>query len=370
MRGTSAGLSIGPFHPSLPGPLKLSLQLEGEVVVDGKIETGFVHRGLEKCTETRPWIASIVYADRLDPEASAFAELALCMAVEEVMGTEVPDRAKSIRIAVSELTRISVHLGFLVRMADACGAQTFSHYVLRDRERVLDLFELLTGTRFLHNYFRFGGVASDVTEGFVERVLEVCDLMLVRLKEYNDLLTYNDTFLRRTRGVAPVSSETMKRLGGTGPNARASGVGFDIRKALPYSGYNKVQFGVPTLNSELAEGGDAHSRFVIRLQEIPQSVSILRQVLEGLAPGEVGGARADHEVRVPRGEAYSRVESGRGLLACYAASDGGSTPLRVQYRTPSVAHISIVEKTLRGLQLQDVPVAVASFGIGVAEADR
>ncbi len=370
MKGVSSALTLGPFHPALPGPMRLAVELEGEVVASGRIETGFAHRGLERSTELQPWIASVAYADRLDPEASSFAELALCLAVEDIMGIEVPERARGIRVAACELSRISVHLGFLVRMAETCGAKTFSHYVLRDRERVLDLFELLTGARFLHNYFRFGGVATDVTEGFVERVLEVCDLMLVRLKEYNDLLTYNETFLRRTRGVARIPAELISRFGGTGPNARASGIGFDVRKAFPYSGYERVQFGVPVLNSELPQGGDAHSRFVIRLQEVPQSVSILRQVLEALPGGEFEGARADHEVKVPRGEAYARVESGRGLLGCYVASDGGPKPLRVQFRAPSVAHLAIAEASLRGLQLQDVPLAIASVGIGIAEADR
>jgi NADH-quinone oxidoreductase subunit D len=382
MKSASSTLSMGPFHPSLPGPMKLGLEIEGEVVVRSRVESGFAHRGVERCIETRPWISAVAYADRLDPEASAFAELALCLAVEEILGTEVPDRAKMIRVAVCELTRISAHLGFLVKMSETCGAKTFSHYVLRDRERVLDLFELLTGTRFLHNYFRFGGVVVDVTEGFVERVLEVCDLMLVRLKEYNDLLTYNETFLRRTRGLAPLPAAWIKRYGVTGPNARASGVAFDVRKALPYSGYERAQFGVPVLSSnrnadseggaaqQAGPGGDAHSRFVIRLQEIPQSVAILRQLLESLPGGEFEGARADREVQIPRGEAYARVESSRGLLACYVASDGGPTPLRVQFRVPSAGHLRIVEPMLHGVQLQDVPVAIASLGISIAEADR
>lgn len=298
---------IGPYHGALPGPMKLRLRLDGEIIVSAEVETGYLHRGLEKALELHSWQASIAFADHLDPEGAVFGELSLCLSVEEVAEIEVPARAQVIRIILSELARISSHMGFIVRMARAVGAETMVHYVLRDRERVLDLFELLTGARFSINFLRFGGVKADITDGFIERVLEVCDLIQIRLKEYNDLFTFNHAFLKRTVDMGVISPEMIAKYGVTGPTARGSGVAFDVRKAIAYSGYEKLDFSVSVESGP--ETGGAHARFLVHLREIGQSVAILRQSAERVPSGEHQIARIEKEFAVPAGEGYARIES-------------------------------------------------------------
>jgi NADH:ubiquinone oxidoreductase subunit D len=364
---------IGPYYASLPGPMKLGLTLDGEVIVAAKVETGFLHRGLEKALELHEWSAAIIYADHLDPEAAIYGELALSLAVEEIAGVDVPPRATSIRMVLSELSRISSHLLCLVKVAQAVGAETLIHYVLRDRERVLDLFELLTGARFTLGFLRFGGVRADVTEGFIERVIDVCELIRVRIKEYNDLFTYNKTFVSRTTQVGEISPELIKRAGITGPNARASGVDFDVRKAHPYLNFGNQDFKVPLGRA----GGGAHERLVLRLREVSESLEILKHVAETMPQGEylnrkalVGLDQGYYQIQVPEGEAYTRVESARGLTGCHVVSDGSPYPCRVQFRSPSTAVLVTLPEILEGNKIEDLPVLLAGLDIGIAEADR
>jgi NADH-quinone oxidoreductase subunit D len=359
---------IGPYHGSLPGPMKLRLKLDGEIIVSGAVETGYLHRGLEKSFELHSWQASIAYADHLDPEGAVFGELALCLAVEEVAEIEVPARARGIRVILSELARISSHMGFIVRMARAVGAETMVHYVLRDRERVLDLFELLTGARFSLNFMRFGGVKADVTEGFIERVLEVCDMIQVRLKEYNDLFTFNHAFLKRTADIGVITPGLVAKYGVSGPNARASGVDFDVRKAYPYTSYQDIDFLVPV--EPVSQGGGAHSRFLVHLREIAQCVAILRQTADRIPSGDYQIARIEKEFAVPAGEGYARIESARGLLGCHVVADGTTNPARVQFRSPTSAHLLVIPELLPGIRVEDLPVLLASLDLGMAEADR
>jgi NADH-quinone oxidoreductase subunit D len=348
--------------------MRLKLKLDGEIIVSGDVETGFLHRGLEKTFELHSWQASIAYADRLDPEGAIFGELALCLAVEEISEIEVPPRAQAIRVILAELGRVSSHMGFIVRMARAVGAETMVHYVLRDRERILDLFELLTGARFSLNFLRFGGVKADITEGFIERVLEVCDLIQVRLKEYNDLFTFNHAFLKRTVGVGVLTPALITKYGVTGPAARGSGVATDVRKSHPYSGYEKLDFVSPV---ETGPGsGGAHARFLVHLKEIAQSAAILRHSAERVPSGEFQIARIEKEFAVPSGEAYSRTESSRGLLGCHVVADDRAHPSRVQFRTPSAAHIALIPELLEGIRVEDLPVLLLSLDLGIAEADR
>jgi NADH-quinone oxidoreductase subunit D len=361
---------IGPYHGALPGPMRLSLKLDGEVIVSGAVETGFLHRGLEKAFEQNSWRSSVAYADHLDPEGAVFGELALCLAVEEIASIEVPVRAQAIRVLLAELTRISGHMGYIVKMARAVGAETMVHYVLRDRERVLDLFELLTGARFSLNFLRFGGVKADVTEGFIERVLEVCELIRIRIKEYNDLFTFNHSFLRRTAGVGVISLESIHRLGITGPCARASGETLDVRKTDPYSGYEKLDFNVPVGRGEGGEVGDAHDRFLIRLREVAESVEMLKQAADMMPKGGFTQMDASQEFNVPAGEAYSRIESSRGLLSCHVVSDGKHRPSRIQFKTPTTPLLEVVPEIVQGVRIEDLPVVLASLDLGIAEADR
>jgi NADH-quinone oxidoreductase subunit D len=361
---------IGPYHGALPGPMRLKLRLDGEVIVSGEVESGYLHRGLEKAFELHPWRASILYVDRLDPEGAAFGELAFCMAVEEMAGIPVPPRAQAVRLILCELTRISCHLNYAVKVARAIGGDTFVHYVLRDREKILDLFELLAGARFSLNFFRFGGIKADVTEGFIERVSETCDMLRVRLKEYNDLITFNQVFLKRTVGVGILSQEDVIRWGVTGPNARASGVAFDVRKAHSYGGYDKIDLEIPVGKGEGGFLGDSHERFLLRLREISQSLEILKNLAESIPSGPFMNEQPPGELEVPKGEAYCRVESSRGLLGCHVMSEGGNFPSRVQLRTPTVAHLRVLPRLLAGLRIEDLPVVLASLDLNIAEADR
>jgi NADH-quinone oxidoreductase subunit D len=362
--------TIGPYHGALPGPMSIRLRLDGEVIVAGDVETGFLHRGLEKAFELQSWQSAVSYADRLDPEAAAFGELALCLAVEEIGEIVPPPRAQAIRVIVCELSRVSAHLGYLARMARAAGSETMVHYVLRDREKILDLFELLTGARFSMNFLRFGGVASDVTEGFIERVLEACDLVRVRLKEYNDLFSFNQAFLRRSAYIGTVDRALAAAHGMTGPNARSAGIAFDVRKAHPYSGYGQLDFSVPVGQGEGGAPGDAHDRFVIRLREIAQSLEILKEAADGIPSGDFSRMRVGRGCVVPAGEAYARVESARGMLGCHVVSGGGERPERVQFRAPSAAAVGAIPELIRGARLEDLPIILASLDIGVAEVDR
>lgn len=361
---------IGPYHSSLPAPMRMKLYLDGEVISSCEVETGFLHRGLEKACELHSWRSVVAYSDHLDPESAVYGELALCLAVEEIGDIHVPPRAQSIRVILAELTRISAHLAYMVRMAKAVGSETIIHYLLRDREKVLDLFELLTGARFSINFLRFGGVSADITDGFIERVLEVCDLIRFRMKEYNDLFTYNHGFLKRTTYVGTLSQELVLNCGITGPNARASGISFDVRKVLPYLRYDQLEFEVPVGSGEGGNRGDAHDRFILRLREMSQSLEILRQICDTVPQGEFINRKLDKDAIVPAGEAYSRIESPRGLLGCHVVSDGSSRPSRVHFRVPSLSNLMAISHLLVGIRIEDLPVVLASLDLGIAEADR
>jgi NADH-quinone oxidoreductase subunit D len=361
---------IGPYHGSLPAPMRMSLRLDGEIIASAKVETGFLHRGLEKTCELHSWQAVISYADHLDPEIAVFGELAVCLAVEEIGNIEIPARAKSIRIILCELSRISAHLAYIVRMAKAVGSETIIHYVLRDRERILDLFELLTGARFSLNFLRFGGVNADVTDGFIERVLEVCEMIRFRMKEYNDLFTFNQGFLNRTSSLGVISSHLIRTCGITGPNSRAAGSSFDVRKDAPYLGYDELDFEVPIGRGEGGSVGDVHDRFLLRLREITQSMEILKQIADAVPAGAYISSKVDRGYLVPAGEAYSRIESSRGLLGCHVVSDGKSKPSRIQFRPPTLANLMAVPYLVPGIRIEDLPVLLASLDLGIAEADR
>lgn len=361
---------IGPYHGSLPAPMRLQLSLDGEIIARCQVETGFLHRGLEKACELHPWRSTVAYADHLDPEVAVFGELALCLAVEEIGEISVPPRAQNIRLILSELTRISAHLSYMVRMGKAVGANTLIHYVLRDREKILDLFELLTGARVSLNFLRFGGVIADVTDGFIERVLEVCEMIRIRMKEYNDLFTFNHIFLKRSASVAPISIDLIRRCGITGPNARASGLSSDIRKDSPYLGYDKLDFEVSIGKGEGGIIGDVHDRFLIRLREITQSMEILKQLVDHVPSGEFINGKIEKDYNVPAGEAYARIESSRGVLGCHVVSDGKSCPSRVQFRPPTVANLMALPHLVEGIRIEDLPVVLASLDLGIAEADR
>ncbi len=357
-------LELGPYHKFLPGLFRLFLELDGERIVEGSPQVGFSHRGLEKAFELQTWPACLLYADRLDPESAIFSELVFCLAVEEIGGIAVPPRANAIRLILSEMTRISCHLLYMVKLAKECRAENFVHYVLRDREKILDLFELITGARFSHNYLRFGGVREDITDGFIERVLEVCANIEFRLKEYEGLFFDNSVFLKRCQEIGRVHPEWVFKYGMTGPNARATGILIDVRKDQPYCGYENLAFEVPTST------GDVYGRLQLRVLEIKESIKILKQVVEVIPAGEFLSIKAEKGFKLPRGEAYVRVEGSRGCLGCHVVSAGGSSPERVQFRVPSMAYVRSLSEFLQGMRMEDLPIVLASLDLSMSEVDR
>ena len=359
---------IGPFDGRLPGPMRMGIDLDGEMISRVSIENGFAHRGLERLFMEHSWQVCIAFADRIDPEAAIFGELAYCMAVERLANIKVPRRAEKIRILMSELNRISCHLKFVACMARSVHSETAFHYILRDREKILDLYELQTGSRFSPNYLCFGGVGFDVSEGFVEKVLEVRNLLKIRISEYNKLFSRNFGFLNRAKETGVLSLQAIKKFGITGPNARASGQRFDVRSSWPYSDYAAFDFSGYEQSDFV--GGDIYDRYRIRLLEMNQSLELIKQVSESVTDGDIISSDYKPKMSLPSGEAYACVESPRGLLGCSVVSDGGQIPVRVQFNTPSSHVLEGLPEVLRGERIEDLAVVLASLDICVAEVDH
>jgi NADH-quinone oxidoreductase subunit D len=361
---------LGPYHPALPGPMRIALELEGERIARAQVETGFLHKNLEKAFERNPWRSSLVYAERLDPVAPLSGGLVLCLAVEETGEISVPERGQRIRLILAELSRVLVHLKFIAKMARAAGLETMMHYVLRDSEKILDLFELLTGSRYAKSYLRFGGVQADATAGFLERVHELCDLLRIRTKEYNDLFSFNFCFVQRATRVGTLDLSLAEKCGVTGPNGRASGSEADVRKSRAYLSYDHLDFKVPKGGGFQGRTGDVYARYLIRLREILQSLEILKQAIDNVPAGDFLNSKAERDFSIPRGEASCCIESPRGLLGCHVVSDGGINPSRVQFHPPTRGHVDVIPELLRGNCLEDLALILASLDLGISELDR
>ncbi len=362
--------SIGPIDRQLPGIMKIDLDIDGEKILNAKVISGFTHKALEKMHENLNWFSSIVAVDRIDSEASIFYETAFFQAVEEICNILVPRRAQVIRLILCELNRIQCHLGSLSRLCMSLEYETASKYLMRERELILDLFELMTGARFNVGFLRIGGVSFDITEGFIERIFETVRLIQVRLREYRALMSENRIFIERLSGTAPLSQELAHECGVTGPNLRASGTAFDVRKATPYSCYDLFPFNVPVGLGTGGTLGDAFDRMKVRIDEIQESLTLLVAVAEAVPPGEHTALRIPPDFRVPSGEATSRVEGPRGLIQCHVVSDGDVKPLRVAWRTPSTAHLYLVPSLLKGVTLQNLSLVLASLDLKLSEVDR
>ncbi len=366
----TSALSWGPIQAGLPAPMRLDFKMDGERIVTARVETGYLHKGLEKSFEGRNWFSAVVGADRLDSSGSSFSEMALCLAVEEICNIQVPRRAQSIRLILCELNRVSNHLAYLAKMAQSVGFETIMHYILRERESILDLFELMTGSRFNLAFFRYGGVTADITEGFIERVFEVCRQIQIRIKEYHALMVDNEVFVSRLAWLGTLSAEDIYTYGITGPNARASGVQMDVRKSFPYSGYELVEFNVPAGRGARGSSGDSFDRLMVRLEELQECIQILVHVAERVPAGDFACLKVGYDFTAPAGEAFARVESARGYLGCHVVSSGEASPVRVQWRTPSSHHVRALPKLLRGVALQDVSVLLASLDLCMSEVDK
>lgn len=358
-------ISLGPHHPSTHGVLRVAITTDGEVVTGAQPDIGYLHRATEKLAEKRTYPQIIVLTDRLDYLAAMTNNWAYCLAVEKMLNVAIPERADWLRLIVGELQRIASHCVFIGTYGIDIGAFTpFFYSFGRERERILDLFEELCGARLTYNYIRIGGVMADAPEGWLDKVKRLLPDLKAAADEYDKLLTYNPIFMDRTKGLGSLSAEAASAWGLTGPNLRASGVAYDVRKSDPYGLYDRVQFDTP-----LGKAGDCWDRFALRVQEVRESVRILEQALAAIQPGETMGKVAKI-FRVPPGEGYGHLEAPRGDLGFYLVSDGSPSPYRMHIRAPSFINLQVLQQQLRGWKIADVIAILGSIDIVLGEVDR
>ena len=382
-------INMGPQHPSTHGVLRLMLELDGETVLRTKPVIGYLHTGMEKTQEELMYVQGGTNVTRMDYLAPMFNETVFAMAVEELLGVEVPPRATWIRMLLCELTRLSSHLLFMATNGMDVGATSMMLYGWRERERVLAFFEKATGLRMNHNYIRPGGVAADLPDGWQQDVLDICDRILPRLEEYDTLLTGQPIFRERTEGVGVLTSEQAIALSATGPVLRSTGVPWDLRRDMPYQFYDQVEFDVV-----VGTYGDAFDRYAVRLNEMRESIRIVRQIVDLVPKGDYRiqdkkvtpppRARIDESMealihhfklftegfKVPEGEVYVAVESPRGELGCYLVSDGGAKPYRMHMRDPSFANLQALPVMLRGGLVADAVAVISSVDPVMGGVDR
>ena len=358
-------LNIGPQHPSTHGVFRIRVVMDGERIQDIEMIVGYLHRSMEKLAEERTYTQNIPFTDRTDYLAAMSGNLGYCLAVERLAGVEVPERASCLRVIFAELQRIASHaMGNGQLVSDAGAWQTPLLYMWREREKVLDLFEMTCGARLTTNYMRIGGVAFDPPEEFFPAVDALIEELPDRLDEYADLLIGNEILVARTRDVAVISAEDAINASLTGPMLRASGVPWDLRKAEPYCGYERFDFEIP-----VGHRGDAYDRFLVRMEEVRQSVRIIRQALDEL-PAGAHKSEIPLALRPDPGEVYARVEGPRGELGYYVVSDGGPAPYRFHIRAPSLINLTLLKEIAIGASLPDAIVALGSIDIVVGEIDR
>lgn len=362
-------INMGPQHPSTHGVLRLVIKTDGEFVYEVDPQIGYLHRSMEKIGESLTYQQFIPITDRLDYLASMNCNLAYCIAVEKLAGIEVPKRAQYIRVIAAELNRIASHLIAFGTMGLDMGAFTPFLYAIRERERINDLLEELSGSRLTFNYMRIGGVAHDIPDGWVDKCLDFIHYFRPKIKEYHDLLSYNAIFMKRLGGVGVLTKEDAIAYGVTGPNLRACGVKWDLRKNTPYSSYDEFDFDVPTGTGEAGKLGDAFDRYMVRIKEMEESSKIIEQALKALPDGEIR-AKVPKVLRIPENEVYFGAENPRGELGFYIKSNGTNKPERLKIRGASFSHIHAFKKILKGVLIQDLVAIVGSFDIILPETDR
>ena len=360
-------VAMGPHHPSTHGVFRMDVTLDGERIVRLKPVFGYLHRNHEKLGEGNSYLASMPYTDRLDYICSLTNNWAYALAVEKLAGQEVSERAEYLRVIVGELTRVQNHMlsvGFLIQDMGASGTPLM--YAFREREKILDLFEALTGSRMMCNYMRFGGCRVDASEAWLNGVRKVLDSLPKAVDEFERLLVSNEILMARTQGVGVLPKELAIQAGITGPALRASGVNYDIRKVDRYSIYDRFDFKVP-----LGDHGDVYDRFMIRLLELRQSLGILNQALKEIPGGPVMDPKARiRNFRPKPGEAYGRIEAPKGELGFYLISDGGPNPYRYRVRPPSFVNLTVLEDMCLGQNVADVVLILGSIDIVLGEVDR
>ncbi len=357
-------VNIGPQHPSTHGVLRIEATLDGETVKDILPHLGYIHRGIEKMSEHLGYKQSIYLTSRMDYLSAHINNHACSLLIEKACGIEVPERAKAIRLIMDELQRLTSHQLWWGSCAMDIGAVTPFFLGFRDRERILDIFEANTGNRLTMNYIVPGGVMKDVLPNFVSDVRHILYEVKNNLKEYDRLITGNFIFQHRTKGVGYLDKETAISLGCTGPVARASGVQCDVRKLYPYDGYEELEF-----KEIIDSGGDSWARYVVRMEEMRQSIHIIEQLLDNFPEGETR-TKIKGILKVPAGEYYQRVETARGELGVYMVSDGSAKPYRLKYRTPCFSNLGAVNAIGKGLKLGDLMAAMATIDLVIPDMDR
>ncbi len=382
-------LNMGPQHPSTHGVLRLILEIDGETVVRMLPDIGFLHTGIEKTCEAKFYQQVVPLTDRIDYLCPMTNNLCYVLAVEKLLALELPPKAQWLRVMMNELTRINSHLVWLGTHAMDIGAMTVFLYCFREREDILRLFEAVSGQRMMTSYFRVGGVALEPPLDFFDRVRKFADRFPSKVDEYEGLLTGNPIWVMRTKGVAKLSAEDAIAMGASGPTLRGSGVDFDLRRDMPYSGYDNFKFKVP-----VGKDGDVFTRYMCRVAELRESIGIVKQALEGMPSGPIKAnapkvVLPDREkmktemealiyhfkiitegFAVPEGEVYQAVESPRGEMGYYIVSDGSAKPYRVHMRSACLANMQTLPKMCEGHLLADVVAAIGSIDIVLGEIDR
>lgn len=357
-------LNMGPQHPSTHGVLRLVLKLDGERVKAVECVIGYLHRGVEKIGENRTYTQFAPYVDRMDYVSAVANGLGYCLAVEKLIGVEAPARAQMVRVAMAELNRISSHLLWLGTHALDIGAMTALFYCMREREEVLKIFENYCGARLTTHAFRIGGLQYDLHDTFEAEARAFCDMFEKRIDEYEQLLTKNPIWVERLRGVGVLTAEECKSFAVSGPMIRAAGVKWDLRKAQPYSGYEQFEFDVPVLY-----GADSYDRYLVRVEEMRQSVRIIRQTLGKIPTGAIL-AKVPKVLKPPAGEVYVSTEAPKGELGYYIVSDGSQHPYRLRVRPPSFMNLATLEKMAVGALVADVVAIIGTIDIVLGEVDR
>ncbi len=382
-------INMGPQHPATHGVLRVELELDGETVVKATPHIGYLHTGIEKTAESKLYYKVIPTTDRMDYLAPMSNNLGYCLAVEKLLDIEVPEKVKYARVCLTELTRIMSHLVWVGTHALDLGAMSMVLYAFRDREMIIDLYEACAGQRMMTTYFRIGGLANELPKDFDKLVRRILKRIPEAIVDYERLLTNNKIFRNRTIGVAKISAADAVNCGLTGPNLRGSGVNYDVRKAFPYSGYEKFDFEIP-----LGKNGDVYDRYLVRMEEMKQSLRIARQALDGMPdgpyrariPGVVLPPKEDvlskmeslifhfklitEGFKPPKGAVYQAIEAPKGELGYYISSDGSNKPHRMRVRPPSFVNLSALPKLIEGGLVADVIAAIGSIDIVLGEVDR
>ena len=357
-------INMGPQHPSTHGVLRVKLRLDGERVTGSECIIGYLHRGVEKIAEHRTYTQFAPYVDRMDYVAAVSNGLGYCETVEKLLGAEAPPRARVVRTILTELQRIASHLLWLGTHALDIGALTPIFYCLREREEILKIFEKYCGARLTTHAFRIGGLQYETYDGFEQETRRFCEDFRIKVDEYERLLTENRIWVGRTKGVGILTAQQAIDLGVTGPPLRACGVAWDIRKAMPYAAYDQYQFDIPT-----GKNGDTYDRYLVRMEELRQSIRICLQAIENIPSGPIM-ARIGKVLKPPPGEVYHSIEAPKGEIGYYIVSDGTTQPYRVRVRPPSFINLQAFDTMVRGHLVADVVAIIGTLDIVLGEVDR